>query len=278
MSIKSERKSSSWEPKTLLSRTVLILLILVGIICILYILFIARPSVEKSVNALASDTSIPMYTREGASVDGLEIILADSHVRNLVKYAMINKQNWKEVVEHIVPIIHDYAYHHDPKGVTSISDSYTKGWRTGYDRLIVVLAAIGYAGSLPDILMSYEAHQAEINNSVGKINPDHGRWEPVDIGHNCCFFLYMDRALHLFASDEKYEDHPPSAKAVAEEFVASCDEASRQSYRIEGYDLTIQNDYTAEANPYDFALRFWQATEDTGYLRGHLKRRFVVNK
>lgn len=269
---------SSLGSKTGRLMAALFLLIVVGAICVLNLLFRARSSIEESVEALASDTGIPPYAKEGAPVDGLEIILADSRVRKLVKHATISKQNWKEVVESIVPIIHDYAYYHDPEVVTSTSDSYTKGWRTGYDSLIVVLAAIGYAGALPDVLMSYESHQAEIDNPIGKINPGHGRWIPVDCGHNRCFFLYMDRALHLYASDEKYEDHPPSAKDVAREFVASCDEASRRSHRIEGRDLTIQNGYPPEADPYDFALRFWQTTQDTGYLKGYLKRRFVVSE
>ena len=221
---------------------------------------ILNERVQQAVAMLASDTSTPRGSLTDLGVDHMLITFTDLRVYELIKHAMSSEQARKEVIDEILPVIRDYSSRADPNTILG-QESFVKGWRSGYDSLLAILAAIDYTDAFPLVLKCFELHQAEIDNPVPQVYQEHGDWMPHGYGHNNYFSIYIDVALKHCAGDESI---PPAARAIAAEHVSERKKVRTSTYKCAGHEISFPNPTNHHADPLRCALQFKRAMRDAG--------------
>ncbi|MBW8016747.1 MAG: M48 family metalloprotease [Planctomycetes bacterium] len=221
---------------------------------------ILSEGIKDSVDKLASYIDIPLGMSSDSRVDDLEVTFADLRVRKLITYARKSKEARKHVIDTIMPTIRNYTVNRDEK-IELGSKSFSKGWRSGYDKLLAVLVSIDHTDNLPLVLRCFELHQAEINNHVDKIKPEFGRWLSLDYGHNGYFSMYLEKALNNYINDKSL---PPSAKEIVKDFVTKRKRVDKISHDCGTHKITINDVHNGYASPIHSALNFKKAMQKAG--------------
>ncbi|MCY2931625.1 MAG: hypothetical protein NTV86_19460 [Planctomycetota bacterium] len=212
---------------------------------------ILAETTKQSVEKLAEDTSLPLGAQTDPPIDPLELTLANFRVQKLVGRARRSEQVRREVVAAALSIIREYVGRPDPSQVLG-RDSFTKGWRSGYDCLLAVLTLTDEKGDgLQAAMNAFARHQAEIGRPLDKVTPQYGRWPVGGYGHNEYFFMYLDQALVAYA---QHGNLPEQANAILQRYVADRQKDRKANYVCAEKKLVV-------AYPYGLGNTFGTAME-----------------
>lgn len=221
---------------------------------------ILAQSVADTVKDLASDTQVPWGARRDAPFDPLEITFSDLRVQKLVAAGIASEEGRREVVDEISRAIAEYARR--PGAIPELgSDSFTEGWRTGYDGLAAVLAFVDQEADIfPLMLAAFARHQAEIGNPLGKNTPEYDRWIPVGCGHNSHFYVYCDQAIPAYA---QRLDVPAEVRQIAEAYAEQRQRDSKKVFQCADQEITMAWAFGL-ANTPNTLLKLAEAMRKTG--------------